>query len=103
MRLPEGWTVHWTDELPEGMDGATRWADKTVWLSTDLEGEDLEFIVQHELQHVRRGPARGWSQEVEERLCDHLAWRSKGPAVVDKTTTANRACAEQLMGILPQQ
>lgn len=62
------WTVHWTSDLPEGVDAATRWSDRTIWLRHGLTQVQRRCIVEHERQHVLRGP--GGVAVVEERVVD---------------------------------
>jgi len=62
------WTVHWTTELPEGVDAATRWADCTIWVRTGLTQVQRRCIIEHERQHVLRGP--GGDVLAEERTVD---------------------------------
>lgn len=62
------WTVHWTHDLPEGVDAATRWSDKTIWLRHGLTQVQRRCIIEHERQHVIRGP--GGVIRVEERAVD---------------------------------
>lgn len=62
------WTVHWTHELPDGVDGATRWSDRTIWVRQGLSQVERRCVVEHERQHVIRGP--GGVITVEERAVD---------------------------------
>ena len=63
-----GWTVYWTNLLPEGVDGATRWSDHTIWLRRDMSQVERRCVVEHERQHVLRGP--GGVVDLEERAVD---------------------------------
>lgn len=82
----EGWTLHRTVALPHGVNAATRWSDRTIWLDEALSGPFARFVLEHELQHVRRGPrARDVPEDAEERACDEGAARAMWAAglVVD--------------------
>jgi hypothetical protein len=56
MRALVDWTIYWTHELPEGIDAATRWADRTIWVRHGLSQVQRRCIIEHERQHVLRGP-----------------------------------------------
>ncbi|NUP03558.1 MAG: hypothetical protein HOW59_37110 [Nonomuraea sp.] len=62
------WTVHWTTDLPEGVDAATRWSDQTIWVRQGLSQVQRRCIIEHERQHVIRGP--GGHILYEERTVD---------------------------------
>ncbi|WP_076260818.1 hypothetical protein [Intrasporangium flavum] len=68
IRALADWTVHWTGELPEGVDAATRWADRTIWLRFGLSQVQRRCIIEHERQHIIRGP--GGHELYEERSVD---------------------------------
>lgn len=69
-----GWTVRRTAELPADIDGITRWSDRTIWLSDELSGAYARFVLEHEIQHARRGPAAHASSiNAEEIECDRGA------------------------------
>ena len=68
IRALADWTVHWTHELPEGIDAATRWADRTIWVRIGLSQVQRRCIIEHERQHVLRGP--GGHVGYEERSVD---------------------------------
>lgn len=62
--LPD-WTIHFTDEMPERLRGVTRWEDKTVWVRKGLSQADRRSVIEHERQHILRGP--GGLRHPEER------------------------------------
>lgn len=62
------WTVHWTHDLPPGIDAATRWSDRTIWVRFGLSQVQRRCVIEHERQHVLRGP--GGVVEDEEREVD---------------------------------
>ena len=62
------WTVHWTHDLPDGIDGVTRWSDRTIWVRHGLSQVQRRCIIEHERQHVIRGP--GGAIAYEERAVD---------------------------------
>lgn len=62
------WTVHWTSDLPPGIDAATRWSDRTIWVRLGLSQVQRRCVIEHERQHVLRGP--GGVLEEEERQVD---------------------------------
>ncbi|MER7070939.1 hypothetical protein [Terrabacter sp. NPDC000476] len=68
IRALADWTVHWTADLPEGVDAATRWSDRTIWLRFGLTQVQRRCIIEHERQHVLRGP--GGHGDREERYVD---------------------------------
>ncbi|GAA2037547.1 hypothetical protein GCM10009740_31740 [Terrabacter terrae] len=68
VRALADWTVYWTKDLPAGIDAATRWSDKTIWVRAGLSQVQRRCIIEHERQHVLRGP--GGHIGREERLVD---------------------------------
>lgn len=60
--------MHWTHDLPDGIDAATRWSDRTIWVRYGLSQVQRRCIIEHERQHVIRGP--GGVIAVEERAVD---------------------------------
>jgi hypothetical protein len=62
------WTVYWTSDLPDGVDAATRWADRTIWVRVGLSQVQRRCVIEHERQHVLRGP--GGNVLYEERTVD---------------------------------
>lgn len=56
MRALPDWHVHFTDQLPEKIRGVTRWSDQTVWIQTGLTQAERRSVIEHELQHILRGP-----------------------------------------------
>lgn len=62
------WTVYWAHDLPEGVNGVTRWSDKTIWLRHGLSQVQRRCVIEHERHHVIRGP--GGAIAVEERAVD---------------------------------
>jgi hypothetical protein len=86
-----GWRVIRTADLPDGINGVTRWGDRTIWLADHLGRLYLRFVFEHERQHALRGPLGGarTAEEIieEENLCNQLAaeamWAAGLPVDVD--------------------
>jgi hypothetical protein len=98
-----GWTLHVTSALPDGIDGATRWDDQTIWLSDRLGGREARFVLEHERQHVLRGPVADPSlQSQEESECDRLAAEAlwKEGLLVDVAWLSGTAIALSVAGHL---
>jgi hypothetical protein len=74
IRALAGWAVHCTHELPDGIDAATRWSDRTIWMRHGLSQVERRCVIEHERQHVLRGP--GGVTELEERAVDIAAART---------------------------
>lgn len=51
------WHVHFTAALPGGALGITRWSDRTIWLTPNLTQVQRRCVLEHERQHILRGPA----------------------------------------------
>lgn len=54
--FPE-WRVGYARALPGGARGITRWSDRTLWLLLDLTQVERRCVLEHERQHILRGPA----------------------------------------------
>lgn len=91
--LPD-WRVYFTDRMPAGVRGATRWRDRTIWVRAGLSQVERRCTIEHERQHVLLGPgSHGPGEErlvrqaaarelvTVEVLADALRW-SRHPAVV---------------------
>lgn len=74
MRELVEWTIHWTHELPEGVNAATVWEDHVVWLRHGLSQVERRCAIEHERHHVLRGPGR--EVQREERAVDIIAARA---------------------------
>lgn len=68
------WTLHFA-HLPEGMLGLTDFRRRTITLVPDMTQAERRCTLEHELQHVERGPAPPWRRAHEERVVDDLASR----------------------------
>jgi len=68
------WTLHWA-HLPEGILGHTDHARKIVTLAHGLTQAERRCTIEHERQHVLRGPVAPWRREREEREVDAAAAR----------------------------
>lgn len=62
------WTIEWTHDLPDGIAALTVWADRAVWVSASLSQVERRCVIEHERQHLIRGP--GGSVAFEERAVD---------------------------------
>ena len=51
------WHVHFAAALPGGALGITRWSDRTIWLMPNLTQVQRRCVLEHERQHILRGPA----------------------------------------------
>ena len=69
IRALSGWEVYF-DHLPPGVNGATRWSDRTIWLRPGMTQVERRCVIEHERQHILRGP--GGLGPAEERLV-HIA------------------------------
>lgn len=68
------WTLHFA-HLPDGILGLTDHRRRTITLAHGLTQAERRCTLEHELQHVDRGPVtRGWVER-EERVVDELAAR----------------------------
>ena len=110
------WTVHWTHDLPEGIDAATRWSDRTIWLRYGLTQVQRRCIVEHERQHVIRGP--GGCASTEERMVDvatahaliqleHLVdaarWARSLPELADELNVTQEVVQTRLRHLHPSE
>jgi hypothetical protein len=46
------------NELAPGIDAATRWFNRTIWVRHGLTQVQRRCVLQHEHEHVLRGPGR---------------------------------------------
>lgn len=67
-------TLHWQD-LPEGLLGVTDHPSQTIVLTTGLTQAERRCVLDHELEHIRRGPVPGWLQPREEAAVDDISAR----------------------------
>lgn len=110
------WTVHWTHDLPEGIDAATRWSDRTIWLRHGLTQVQRRCIVEHERQHVLRGP--GGCVATEERhvdvatahaliqlehLVDAARWARSLPELADELNVTQEVVQVRLKHLHPSE
>ncbi|MBZ4496954.1 MULTISPECIES: ImmA/IrrE family metallo-endopeptidase [Dermacoccus] len=51
------WHVHFVPALLGEALGITRWGDRTIWLAHDLTQVQRRCVLEHERQHILRGPA----------------------------------------------
>lgn len=68
------WTLHWA-HLPDGILGYTDHVRKTVTLTQGMTQVERRCTIEHERQHVLRGPVPWWRHEREERQVDEAAAR----------------------------
>lgn len=90
--VADGWRGYLTD-LPAGVLAATRWSDRTVWVSPRLVDGDrvccLTYVLEHERQHVlypwgAAEQARWGSWDpVYERATDARAYLQLSPAGIE--------------------
>ncbi|WP_155892982.1 hypothetical protein [Intrasporangium chromatireducens] len=80
------WRLVRTDGLPDDMTGLAHWGQRIVWLDHELRGPYARFVLEHELQHVLRGPVLGTGPSAilaEELECDRLATEAMRAAGYD--------------------
>jgi hypothetical protein len=74
--LPE-WSIHYAADLPWGAHGWTRWSDRTIWLRAGLSQVERRCALEHERQHVLRGP--DGQGECEEAVVEQATARALVP------------------------
>lgn len=75
------WSLHWSDDLPEDMFGYTDHAAHRVVLAVGLTQVERRCTIEHERQHVIRGPVPRHLIAREERRADRDAARTLLPDV----------------------
>lgn len=96
MRRQPEWSIHFCSELPYGAHGWTRWGDRTIWLLDSLTQTQRRCALEHERQHLLRGPdGQGDAEEVAveqatartliplDELLDALRWSRHPREVAD--------------------
>jgi hypothetical protein len=68
IRALADWRVVWTHELPDGFDAVTHWRRRIIWMRHGLSQVERRCIIEHERQHILRGP--GGRVDLEERAVD---------------------------------
>lgn len=73
-------TLHWA-HLPAGIFGFTDFEARTVTLARGLNQAERRCTIDHESEHVRRGPVPAWLQPREEREVDRISARRLLPDI----------------------
>lgn len=75
------WTLRWA-QLPHGVWGLTDFRTRTVTLTLGMNQAERRCTIEHERQHILRGPVSSTSYVArEERIVDHNAARLLLPDV----------------------
>ena len=109
--LPD-WHVHFTDELPAKVKGVTRWEDQTVWIKAGLSQAERRSVIEHERQHILRGPGghRGREEKTvrqstarrlisQEALVDALKWSRDEHDIADELWVSVAVVRARLDGL----
>jgi Zn-dependent peptidase ImmA (M78 family) len=80
MSIPHPWRalrmlghvrLHWRDDMPEGMRGATN--GERIWLSSALSQVERRCTLAHELAHIDAGHTSCQPEDVERRVRNRAA------------------------------
>ena len=74
IRALADWRVVWTRNLPDGVNAMTYWDGRVIWIRHGLSQVQRRCTIEHERQHVLRGP--GGVTDLEERAVDIAAART---------------------------
>lgn len=67
------WTLHWSHELPDDVQGEVDFEEQTVTLAHGLTQAERRCTIAHETQHILRGPAPEHLRQREEQAVDRAA------------------------------
>jgi hypothetical protein len=116
IRALTDWQVVWTHGLPAGVDALTYWDGRTIWVRHGMSQVQRRCIIEHERQHVLRGP--GGVVEVEERavdiaaaraliklehLIDAARWARSMPELADELHVTEHVLHARLMHLHPSE
>lgn len=73
-------TLLWA-HLPEGDLGVTDYEAGTITLAHGLDQAERRCTIDHETEHVRRGPVPAWLEPREERAVDRISARRLLPDI----------------------
>lgn len=106
----------WTHGLPDGIDALTHWDGRTIWVRHGLSQVERRCTIEHERQHVLRGP--GGVVELEERavdiaaartliklehLIDGAKWARSMPELADELNVTEHVLHARLMHLHPSE
>lgn len=69
------WELVWTYDLPDGQLGDTSFEERRIYLAHGQDQAERRCSLDHELEHVRRGPVPAYLRAREERVVDEISAR----------------------------